>query len=73
MCRGISHLLASVLFVGVAGLGCDQREGNDDAPRDNAAGRTDGDGAPSISGSESTGTTDNPNRTIPGGNTVRTD
>ncbi|HEV7300498.1 MAG TPA: hypothetical protein VGN72_14120 [Tepidisphaeraceae bacterium] len=73
MRRGIPLFFVSALTLGIAGLGCDVQEDNTDAPRDNAAGRTDGDGAPSISGSESTGATDNTQRTMPGGNTIRTD
>jgi hypothetical protein len=61
-----------MLAIGVAGLGCDLQDDKTEAPRDNAAGRSDNDGAPSVSGSESTGKNDGGNRTIPGGNTIPT-
>jgi len=72
MRRGTNWLVLAMLAIGAAGFGCDLEEDKTDAPRDNASGRTDNDGAPSLGGGESTGKSDGGNRTIPGGNTIPT-
>jgi hypothetical protein len=65
-------ILAALTCGGVGGIGgCDLQEGNDDVVHDNAKGRTQGDGANTMTGSEATGRSD-PSKTMGGGNTAPT-